>query len=161
MHRPRRDPVYRIPGKRRQPRGSRLAAHRLQDLDRKGFEELGKPAPVFGPGHLNLFDHALGTVHAWNIGNNERLPLHRVQMLPAPAVIARGSLSANRTEDQCLAPITFHGWYFQRSLSGPSVPFTSYPYPPKSQTLPLPSVQVALPPRPPGRLPGAAVPSVP
>jgi hypothetical protein len=64
-----------------------------------------------------------------------------------------------------LPPIQVHccveGLNSQRSLSSPKFPLASAPSPPKSQKLPLLSVQVAALSRPPGVLPGEGVPNVP
>ena len=58
-------------------------------------------------------------------------------------------------------PIHVHcmvvGLNSHRSFSAPKFPLASLPSPPKSQKLPLPSVQVAAPSRPPGMLLGAGV----
>ena len=64
-----------------------------------------------------------------------------------------------------LPPIHVHscveGWNSHRSFSSPKFPLASTPSPPKSQKLPLLSVQVAALSRAPGMLPAAAAPNVP
>ena len=42
-----------------------------------------KATPVLGPGDWDLFDPALWAVDPWDVGLDEGLPLHRIEMAPA------------------------------------------------------------------------------
>ncbi len=76
-------PIHLVPRERRQPLGLHLAAHGLQHLNGIGFKEFGKATPVLGPGDWDLFDPTLQTVDPRDVGLNEGLPLHRIEMTPA------------------------------------------------------------------------------
>src|SRR5207302_6539663 len=80
------------------------------------------------------------------------LPTPKVPWFPA---------SPSRFDPLCQVHQPVLGLYSHRSFSSPALPVESKPIPPKSQTLPLASIQLTDPFRDPGILAGSAIPWVP